>query len=116
MRDEFQQQIIEDSVVIDEDLGQAIAYLAFISDPNESIGENHHIAVRRLKNVCNKYSNVLEVKDMILKGFQKLVDRGHIIMLDDLSTSDSELIPGFSFQISDRGGNGPPPKGGGLLA
>ena len=49
MRDEFQQQVIEDSVVIDDDLGQAIAYLAFVTDPEEGLGANEHIAIRRLK-------------------------------------------------------------------
>ena len=92
MRDEFQQQVIEDSVVIDDDLGQAIAYLAFVTDPEEGLGANEHIAIRRLKNVCQKYSSMPEVKNMILKGFQKLVDRGHIAMLDSLDTSDREMV------------------------
>ena len=52
MREEFQQQVIEDSVTIDEEIGQAIAYLAFTLDPTEGLGENEHIAIRRLKNVC----------------------------------------------------------------
>ena len=92
MREEFQQQVIEDSVVIDDDLGQAITFLAFISDPSESIGENHHIAIRRLKNVCNKHSSMPEVKTMILRGFQKLVDRGHVVVLNDLSNVEKEHI------------------------
>ena len=33
MKEEYQQQIIEDSVRIDDDLGQAVGRLAFVSDP-----------------------------------------------------------------------------------
>ena len=55
MKEEFQQQIIEQSVKIDENIGQAVARLAFLSDPSESLTNNENIAVRRLKEVCRKY-------------------------------------------------------------
>ena len=99
MKEEFQQQLIEDSVTIDDDLGQAIAFLAFLSDPSESLGESEHIAIKRLQNVCKKYSSDPNVKDMILKGFQKLIDKGHIIMYDDLTKEDKKLLessPGYT--------------------
>ena len=99
MKEEFQQQLIEESVVIDDELGQAIAYLAFLSDPSESLGESEHIAVKRLQNVCKKYASNPNIKSMILKGFQKLIDKGHIIMYDELEESDRKLIessPGYT--------------------
>ena len=99
MKEEFQQQLIEDSVTIDDDLGQAIAFLAFLSDPSESLGESEHIAIKRLQNVCKKYSSDPNVKNMILKGFQKLIDKGHIIMYDDLTKEDKKLLessPGYT--------------------
>ena len=100
MKEEFQQQVIQDSVTIDDELSQAIAYLAFIANPDETLGDNEHIAIRRLKNVCQKYANQPDVKSMILKGFRKLVDRGHIVILDDLPEADRELITsGISYTI-----------------
>ena len=92
MKEEFEQQVIEDSVVLDDELGQAVAYLAFTSDPAETIGENEHIAVKRLQNVCRKYSGSPEVKTMIMKGFQKLIDKGHILRLDQLDEHDRKMI------------------------
>ena len=74
MKEEFQQQVIEDSVEIDDQLGQAIAYLAIISNPAETLGDNEHIAIKRLHNVCRKYSGLPQVKSMIIKGVQKLID------------------------------------------
>ena len=92
MKEEYQQQIIEDSVRIDDDLGQAVGRLAFVSDPSENIINNENIAVRRLKNVCKKYANNSAVKEMISKGFKKLVDRGHILMYEDLSVPEQEMF------------------------
>ena len=92
MKEEFEQQVIEESVTIDSQLGQAIAFLAFTSDPVETLGENEHIAIKRLQNVCRKYSGLPEVKSMIIKGFQKLIDKGHIIMFDQLDEHEQHTI------------------------
>ena len=91
MKEEFHQQAIEDSVRLDDSLNQAVARLAFISDPSESLEDNEHIAVRRLKDVCRKYGGSPEVRAMISKGFQKLVDRNHSLLYDELSNEDKML-------------------------
>ena len=62
MREEYQQQIIEDSVTIDQNIGQAVAKLAFVSDPVDCIHDNENVAIKRLMNVCKKYGNNEEVK------------------------------------------------------
>ena len=54
MKEEFQQQVIEESVVLDDELGKVVAFLAFVSDPAENLNENEHIAICRLQNVCKK--------------------------------------------------------------
>ena len=92
MKEEYQQQIIEDSVRIDDELGQAVARLAFDSDPNESLANNEVIARKRLKNVCAKYANNQPVREMISRGFKKLVDRGHIKMYEDLSEYQQKML------------------------
>ena len=92
MKEEYQQQIIEDSVRIDDELGRAVARLAFTSDPSENITDNEYIAVKRLKNVCTKYANNSKVREMISKGFQKLVDRKHILLYEDLSAGDQDML------------------------
>ena len=70
MKEEFEQQVVESSIRIDKDLEQSIAFLAFIADPDENLAENDYIAIKRLNNICQKYGNNPEVKQMIVKGFQ----------------------------------------------
>ena len=92
MKEEFQQQIIEDSISIDEDRGQAVAKLAFISDPNGHISDNENIAIKRLHSVCRKYGGNEDIKNLITKGFQKLVDRKHILFVEDLDEEDQKIL------------------------
>ena len=102
MQQEAEQQLICDSVRIDPKTQRAIAFLAFTADPAKHLTQNFHIAVKRMKNVCRKYSKNEEVKNMIHMGFQKLLDRGHIIKWEDLTqeqrlnidnSSDAYCIP-----------------------
>ena len=100
MKEEYQQQLIEDSVHIDDELGQAVARLAFMSDPGENVTDNENIAVKRLNNVCRKYGNSSEVCSMITKGFQKLIDRKHILCEKDLNMEEKQMLESkFSYTI-----------------
>ena len=85
IKEEFQQQIIQESVQIDDNMGQIIARLAFMTDPSENIDDNEHIAVRRLKDISKKYGSDPSVGIMISKCFKKLIDKGHIILYSELS-------------------------------
>ena len=92
MQQEAEQEIIKDSVKIDISSGKAIASLAFKADPDKLLTDNEFIAVKRLKNVCVKYSKNPELKESIAKGFQKLIDRGHIIPMSKLTPEQREAI------------------------
>ena len=92
MKEEFQQQVIQESVKIDDDLGRAVARLAFTSDPTENLSNNEHIAIRRLKDVCRKYGQDPVVSSMISKGFKKLLDRGHIVLYENLNDEEKKLV------------------------
>lgn len=92
MQQEAEQELIKDSVRIDQDMNRALAFLAFTADPELHLKNNFHIAVKRLNNVCRKYSKNQNVKKMIMKGFQKLVDRGHITELKNLTPDQRQRI------------------------
>ena len=92
MKEEFEQQVVESSIRIDKDLEQSIAFLAFIADPDENLAENDYIAIKRLNNICQKYGNNPEVRQMIVKGFQKLIDRNHIIQFSSLTKAELEMV------------------------
>ena len=84
IRQEAEQQIIRESVHIDKDLGRAVAKLPFMFDPSEKLVDNSKIAAKRLENVTKKYSTDPVVKDMLEKSMKKLMENGHLVLLDDL--------------------------------
>ena len=92
MHEEAEQHLIRESVRIDPDKHRAVAYLAFTADPATHLSQNLHIAVKRMKNVCRKYGQNKDVTNMIQKGFEKLLDRGHIIRWEDLAEKQRKNI------------------------
>jgi hypothetical protein len=84
MRQEAEQEIIRQSVSIDRDLGRSIAKLPFLTDPSDKLKDNSRVAAKRLENVCRKYSHDEDVKQMLNKSMKKLMDNGHIVLLEDL--------------------------------
>ena len=89
---ETEQMYIKESVRIDFDAKQAIVHLAFTADPDHHLTNNFHIAKKRLENICKKYGTNTEVSSMIMRGFQKLLDRKHVIPWEDLPNETKERI------------------------
>ena len=84
IRQEAEQQIIRESVHIDKGLGRAVAKLPFITDPSDKLVDNSKVAAKRLDNVTKKYGGDPEVREMLEKSMKKLLDNGHVVLLDDL--------------------------------
>ena len=100
MHQEFEQHIIKGSVKIDQEINRAVASLAFTDDPDKHLKNNRHIAVKRLENVCRKYGGKPEIKEMILKGFQKLINKGHIIPWASLTEEEKKSIESSESQYT----------------
>ena len=81
---EEHQQKIRESVHIDKDIGRGVATLPFLTDPKGLLTDNTHIATRRLDSVCKKYAGDQEVVSKINAAFDKLIDKGHIVLVKDL--------------------------------
>ena len=84
IRQEAEQEVIRESVMIDKKLGRAVAKLPFIVDPTDKLKDNSRVAAKRLENVIRKYSSDKNIKEMLDKSMKKLIDNGHIVFLDDL--------------------------------
>ena len=84
IRMEYEQELIRESVRTDGALNRAVATLPFITNPSDKLVRNKNIAARRLENVCRKYGSNEEVKEMLRKSLQKLINQGHIKLLKDL--------------------------------
>ena len=92
MKEEAEQEIIRSSVVLNEEENKAIVKLAFIADPVENLKPNKYLALKRLDNVCRKYSNEPKAVDMICEKVAKLQKTGHIKYLEDLTVNQREKI------------------------
>ena len=84
MQQEAHQGLIRESICIDKKLKRAVAKLPFTYDLTGKLTNNTRLATKRLESVCRKYSSDQEVKEMISASFEKLINRGHIVLLDDL--------------------------------
>ena len=66
--------------------------MPFLTDPSGKLTNNTRLASKRLESVCKKYGSDPIVKEMIIAGFNKLSDRGHIVMLNDLPVDKQQKI------------------------
>ena len=51
---EYKQELIRESVKINETLNRAVATLPFVTDPSDKLNGNRNIAATRLANFCKK--------------------------------------------------------------
>ena len=92
MKQEAEQEIIRESVTLNEDKNRAVVKLAFIADPAVNLKPNRFAALRRLDNVCKKYANEPEAIKMICDKVAKLHRTGHVKYMEDLSVSQKQKI------------------------
>ena len=92
MKQEAEQEKIRESVVLDEDQNKAVVKLAFIADPALNLKPNRFIALKRLDNLCRKYSKETKTVQMICDKLAKLHRTGHIKYWEDLSLPEKKSI------------------------
>ena len=83
-RQEAKQKTIRESIHINRTQNRLFAMLPFLCDPSEKLKDNTKAATKRLKNVVRKYGSDENIKSMLQKSLQKLLDNEHIILLDNL--------------------------------
>ena len=89
---EFEQDLIRQSVKIDKKLNRAVATLPFITNPKGKLCGNQNVADKRLENVVRKYSSNPEIKEKLKISQNKLIDRGHVVLLRDLSEEKEKKL------------------------
>ena len=87
LRQEAEQELIQQSVQIDLVQQRAVAYLPFTKNPREYLADNYHIAMKRLQNTVRKYGNDARVKNEVIGASEKLRVRGHVKLYDDLTAA-----------------------------
>ena len=100
LRQEAEQELIRESITLDSNLGVATAKLPFIQDPDQKLINNKGIAKKRLESIINKYKNDKDIKKGILEAWSKLVEKGHVKFVTDLSKEEKDLLNiGVSYYI-----------------
>ena len=71
--------------------------LPFIRDPNVHLTENKNVAIKILESQVKLAGKDDGIREEILTSFQKLVDNGHIVRLDELPEPERQLAnqPGY---------------------
>ena len=92
MKQEAEQEVIRESVTLDEHSNRAVVKLAFIADPVQNLKPNRYAALKRLDNVCKKYANEPNAIKMICDKVAKLHKTGHIKYWEDFSADQKKMF------------------------
>ena len=92
LREEAEDLMIRDSINIDWEEKKIICYLPTRGNEEEFLSNNRDIASKILQQQCLKYSKDHETKEMIIKAFNKLLENKQLILWDDLSEDDKQII------------------------
>ena len=92
IRQEAEQEKIRESIHIDRTQNRLIAKLPFLCDPSEKLKDNTKAATKRLENVVRQYGSDENVKLMLQKSMQKLINNEHIVLLHNLPVEKQEEI------------------------
>ena len=84
--------MVYDPVKIDIENKEIAFYLPVRGEEKEFLSDNREIADKFLRQQCKKYYNDEETKSIIQKSFQKLKDNGHMVLWDELSTEERNMI------------------------
>ena len=86
LREEAEMVEIRNSVKLDFKNRQILCSLPLRGKEEDFLSSNRFKALKVLNQQCEKYSNDAETKEAIVKAFQKLMDKGHAVKLDSIST------------------------------
>ena len=92
VREEIEDQAIKDSINIDFKKKRITAKLPLRGDENKLLSNNRKSALKVLEGQCTKFQNDQETKDLVIKAFNKLLDRGFAVKFDDLSQEQQDMI------------------------
>ena len=105
LREEMEQSMIENSVVLKVKERRLEATLPFTEEPNERLKPNRHVAERVFQSQLRNIEKNPDIQDDVLKSHKKLEDKGHVAPVSNLSTEELERMnstPGEGYMIPWR--------------
>lgn len=98
IREEVEQNLIEESVTIDLARKETVAYLPFVEDPNVKLAPNKNKAMLILSKQMNKLNkNETDKKDVVASE-RKLQDLGHVDYLENLPPDTQKFLKNHPVQ------------------
>ena len=92
LREEAEMEKIDSSVYLDLENKKIQCFLPLRGDEKSFLSNNYYKAKKILDQQIHQYSNQSEVKELIVKAFNKLFTNGHAALIDDL---DPDVLSKF---------------------
>ena len=92
LREEAEDLMIRDSVTLDWNNKSIISHLPMRGEPEEFLSDNRDIALKILQQQCLKYHSDEDTKEIIVAAFNKLLRNGQMLLWDNISQEDRDLI------------------------
>ena len=98
LREEAEDLMIWDSVVLDWDKKRIICYLPLRGSEEEFLSTNRDIALRILDQQCFKYFKDDETRELIVKAFKKLFKNNQVVLWKDLPEEQKKTVEAKAVQ------------------
>ena len=92
LKQEAEQELVKESVVVDAEKGIATARLPFTLSPEENLKNNRHIALKLKDRVLKKHCSDPDKRATICKAWQKMIDKKHLVFMEDLTEEQQEML------------------------
>ena len=92
LKQEAEQQLVKESITIDQVEGIATAKLPFVLPPENHLKNNRNIALKMLDRILIKYCKDPNQRELILGAWNKLIDKGHLVFVKDLSDEHQKML------------------------
>ena len=105
LQEELEQAMITDSVKYIPEEQRVEATLPFLEDPSIKLKPNKHIAFKILESQMKLFENHPEMRLDTLKSHEKLLSKGHVINIEDISEDEKfrmNFAPGEGYFIPWR--------------
>ena len=98
IREEVEEDIIKNSVLVDVVKQKCTAKMPIIEDPVTALAPNKHKVMKVYQQQLKKLSKSAEDRESILKAERKLQDLGFVDWLKNLSSEDQEMLKNSKIQ------------------
>ncbi|XP_066931129.1 uncharacterized protein [Clytia hemisphaerica] len=98
IKEETEQQIINDSVTVDVQNHQSIATLPLMADPTHRLQPNRHIALKVYNQQVHRLAKNTKDREDILHSEQKLQKLGYVDYVKNLSTESQQILKESPYQ------------------